>query len=91
MAQQTDDAKNAHTQPLLESAKFEFSQEGNCVIGEGDEFLEISCVSSLGIDREEGKCHFFILKTECWAIEDVNDLKKLFDRIEKTIKNKKGI
>jgi hypothetical protein len=48
MAQQTDDAKNAHTQPLLELAKFEFSQEGNCVTSEGDEFLEISCVSSLG-------------------------------------------
>lgn len=45
------------TEPiLLEKATFEFSQEGNCVEGEGDEFLEISCVSSLGIDREEGKC-----------------------------------
>ena len=70
---------------LLENAKFEFSQEGNCVEGEGDEFLEISCVSSLGIDREEGKCHFFILKTECWSISDVDELKKLFDRIEKSI------
>lgn len=87
MVQQTDDAKNADIQPLLESAKFEFSQEGNCVMGEDAlESLEISCVSSLGIDREEGKSYFFILKTECWAIEDVNDLKKLFDRIEKTIK-----
>jgi len=71
---------------LLESAKFEFSQEGNCVEGDGAEFLEISCVSSLGIDREEGKCHFFILKTEMWSISDVNELKKLFDRIEKSIK-----
>ena len=71
---------------LLESARFEFSQEGNCVIGEGDEFLEISCVSSLGVDREEGKCHFFILKTEMWSISNVEELKKLFDRIEKCIK-----
>jgi hypothetical protein len=73
-------------QPLLESSKFEFSQEGNCVMGEdASEFLEISCVSSLGIDRDEGKCHFFILKTECWSISDVDDLKKLFNRIEKSI------
>jgi hypothetical protein len=71
---------------LLEGARFEFSQEGNCVVGEGDEFLEIACVSSLGIDREEGKCHFFILKTEMWSISNVEELKKLFDRIEKSIK-----
>jgi hypothetical protein len=71
---------------LLESAKFEFSQEGNCVEGDGAEFLEISCVSSLGIDREEGKCHFFILKTEMWSISNVEELKKLFDRIEQSIK-----
>ena len=87
MAQQTHISKMETTQPLLELAKFEFSQEGNCVMGEdASEFLEISCVSSLGIDREEGKSYFFILKTECWAIEDVNDLKELFDRIEKSIK-----
>lgn len=73
---------------LLESAKFEFSQEGNCVKGEGDEFLEIACVSSLGIDREEGKSHFFIIKTEMWSINNIEELKKLFDRIEKCIKNK---
>jgi hypothetical protein len=71
---------------LLENAKFEFSQEGNCVSGEGDEFLEISCVSSLGIDREEGKGVFFIIKTEGWAIEGIDDLKKIFERIEKSIK-----
>jgi hypothetical protein len=71
---------------LLEAARFEFSQEGNCVQGEGDEFLEISCVSSLGIDREDGKGYFFILKTEMWSISDVNELKKLFERIEKSIK-----
>lgn len=73
---------------LLEGARFEFSQEGNCVQGEGDEFLEIACVSSLGIDRDEGKGHFFIIKTESWSISDVAELRKLFDRIEKCIKNK---
>ena len=66
--------------PILENATFNFSQDGNCVDG-GDEFLEIRCDSSLGIDRDEG-C-FFILKTEQWAVESVEDLQVLFDRIKK--------
>lgn len=71
--------------PKLESALFTFYQDGNCVDG-GIEQLEIRCESSLGIDNDEG-C-FFVLKTEQWAIESIDDLKKLFDRIEKVIKNK---
>lgn len=69
----------------LERAMFEFSQEGNCVDG-GLESLEIRCDSSLGID-DDGGC-FYILKTEQWAIDSVDDLQKLFDRIQKSIKNK---
>jgi hypothetical protein len=69
----------------LESAVFNFYQDGNCVDG-GHEQLEIRCESSLGIDNDGG-C-FFILKTEQWAIESADDLQKLFDRIEKVIKNK---
>ena len=48
------------------------------------EFLTIECESSLGIDRDND-C-FFVLKTEKWSIENEQDLKKLFDRIEKVIK-----
>jgi hypothetical protein len=66
----------------LESAKFEFSQEGNCVDG-GYESLEIRMESSLGIDRDGGA--FYILKTDGWAIEGVEDLQKLFDRINKIL------
>ena len=69
-------------EPLLENATFNFSQDGNCVDG-GDEFLEIRCDSSLGIDRD--KLCFFILKTERWAVDSVDDLQKLFDRIKKVI------
>ena len=61
--------------PLLEEATFKFSQDGNCVDG-GDEFLEIRCDSSLGIDRDKG-C-FFILKTEQWAVDSADDLQELF-------------
>lgn len=67
---------------MLDSAKFEFSQEGNCVDG-GIETLEIRLESSLGIDRDKGA--FYILKTDQWAIEGVEDLQKLFDRINKVL------
>ena len=69
-------------EPLLKNATFNFSQDGNCVDG-GDEFLEIRCESSLGLDRDKG-C-FFILKTERWAVDSPEDLQKLFDRIKKVI------
>ena len=68
--------------PLLEEATFKFSQDGNCVDG-GDEFLEIRCDSSLGLDRDKG-C-FFILKTEQWAVDSADDLQELFNRIKKVI------
>ena len=72
---------------LLERATFQFSQDGNCISDSDQyEFLTIECESDLGIDRGEG-C-FYVLKTEKWSINDETDLKKLFDRIEKVIKNK---
>jgi len=71
--------------PLLEEAKFEFSQEGNCMSHKDDaEFLEIKCLSDLGIDRTEGKC-FYVLKTESWSIDSVAELQELFDRIHKSL------
>jgi hypothetical protein len=69
--------------PQLEKAIFEFSQDGNCVDSENNEFLEVRCESSLGIDNDGG-C-FYVLKTEGWSIDNVDDLQKLFDRIQKSI------
>ena len=70
---------------LLERATFEFSQEGNCMSDrDAAEFLTIECESDLGIDRSEG-C-FYVLKTEKWSINDEQDLKKLFYRIQIVIK-----
>lgn len=71
--------------PTLDKAIFEFSQEANCLSHpDASEFLTIECESSLGIDRDEG-C-FYVLKTEKWSIENEQDLKLLFDRIQKVIK-----
>ena len=69
----------------LEKASFEFSQEGNCISGSDHiEILTIECESSLGIDND-GAC-FYVLKTETgWSIDSVEDLQKLFDRINKII------
>lgn len=73
---------------ILERATFEFSQDGNCISDSDQyEFLTIECESSLGIDRDKG-C-FFVLKTEKWSINDEQELKELFDRINKTIQNEK--
>ena len=70
---------------ILERVTFEFSQDANCLTSSDEyESLTIECESSLGIDRDEG-C-FYVLKTEKWSINDENDLKKLFDRIQKVIK-----
>jgi hypothetical protein len=70
---------------ILERATFEFSQDGNCISSSDQyESLIIECESSIGIDRDE-EC-FYVLKTEKWSIDDENDLKKLFDRIQKVIK-----
>jgi hypothetical protein len=75
--------KNNMENPMLDSATFQFSQEANCVDGGDMEVLTIRCESSLGIDRDEG-C-FYILKTDQWAIDSLDDLKELFDRISKVI------
>jgi hypothetical protein len=62
--------------------EFEFYQEATCLSNE-DETLEIRCVSDLGIDNQE-KC-FYILKTNGWSIDNVEELQELFDRLHKTL------
>jgi hypothetical protein len=68
--------------PRLQSASFQFTQDGNCVDG-GYEELIIRCESSLGIDNDEG-C-FYVLETKQWAFDDVSSLKEIIDRISKAI------
>jgi hypothetical protein len=70
--------------PKLEKCSFSFCQDAN-INGSTDEFeeLTIECESSLGIDNDEG-C-FYVLKTNGWSIDNVNDLQELFDRIDKVI------
>jgi hypothetical protein len=77
--------KQMSDKPELERCSFTFDQEGN---GNGTtdeiETLTIECEASLGIDNDEG-C-FYVLKTQGWSIDSVNELQELFDRIQKVIK-----
>jgi len=72
--------------PKLERCSFTFNQEGN---GNGTtdeiENLTIECEASLGIDND-GEC-YYVLKTDGWSIDNVNELQELFDRIQKIINN----
>ena len=69
--------------PKLENAKFTFSQEANCIDGGDMEEIIIRCESDMGIDN--GGC-FYVLETKRWAIDSIDELKALFDRISKVIK-----
>jgi len=69
----------------LDKVTFEFTQEENCMSNDmgGVESLTIECTSDLGITNTDGA--FFVLKTEQWSIDGVDDLKLLFDKIEQAI------
>lgn len=74
--------------PNLHSASFEFSQVGN-TNGTTSEYenLDISFESSLGLDFDGDG--FYVLRTEGWSVDGVEDLQELFDRIKKVMLDKK--
>jgi hypothetical protein len=69
----------------LDKITFEFTQEEHCMSNTmgGVETLTIECMSDFGITESDGV--FYVLKTEQWAINDINELKQLFDKIEQAI------
>lgn len=71
------------SKPKLEEAVFTFTQEAHCNSSEEYEEIKIAYMSSLGVDRDKGG--YFVLKTDSWAVENENDLKELFDRINKIL------
>jgi len=66
--------------PSLDTIVFRFEQEENCVDGGLGEVLEVEAKSSLGIDGDGGA--FYVLKTEQWAISDIDDLIVMLKRVE---------
>jgi hypothetical protein len=75
-----EEKKDSMEPVFLENCTFNFTQEANCKADtDDDEELEIKYTSDLGLDRTGGG--FFVLKTEGWAINDEQDIKRLLDRI----------
>lgn len=71
--------------PKLERANFFFTQEPNCDSdSNGVERLIIDFQSSLGLDYDRGG--YFVLSTDGWSVDDEQDLKRLFDRINSLMK-----
>ena len=67
--------------PLLERCSFEFSQDGNCLVGrDASETLIIDVESSLGIDRNDGEV-FYVLRTEGWSVDGIKDLEDIIKRV----------
>ena len=66
----------------LDEMTFRFTQEANCVDGTSDDVEEIivEAKSSLGIDNDGGA--FYVLKTEQWAFDDVDELITMLRRVE---------
>ena len=69
----------------LDKVTFEFTQEEHCLSSEmgGVETLVVECLSDLGITSTDGA--FFVLKTEQWAVNNIEEMKALFDKIENAI------
>ena len=73
------------TDVMLNKVTFEFTQDEHCMSNDMDgvESLTIECMSDIGISNDSSG--FFVLKTEQWAINDIDELKLLFDKIEQAI------
>lgn len=74
--------------PILESIKFKFSQESNCVDGGEAEEISVRFESDIGIERTNGG--FFVIETKQWAFETPGELTDLINRcVNLKIKNLK--
>jgi hypothetical protein len=64
---------------ILNEVSFDFEQsQDDCGPSHKDQFLKVQIV-----DGGAGK--YFVLETERWAIESIDDLKDIFDKIGKVI------
>ena len=64
--------------PVLNKSSFHFTQEGNTE-GTTSDFEEITIDYEV-IDDEGG---FFVIRTEGWSMDSVEEMEELFNRIRK--------
>jgi hypothetical protein len=70
--------------PELTRCEFQFEQDGNSIDG-GDEMLIVEVkTNSPSLDKDD---LFFVLKTEQWSIDSLDELKKLVNGITELIEN----
>jgi hypothetical protein len=70
--------------PSLDTMTFKFEQDSNCVDGGGiGEMLTVEAKSSLGIDGDGGA--FYVLRTEQWAINDIDDMIETLKRVKQAV------
>jgi len=67
----------------LNEVKYTFCQEGNCVDNEQFEILELTVKSNLG--HLENQEYFFVIKTEQWSFDSIEEFRDLVQKVEKSI------
>ncbi len=77
---------NKEPKPLCGKASFEFTQEGNTLGTTTDyEKLEIN-VESQEADITKDDEEFYVIKTNGWSIDNIDEFEKLFRKIKNIIK-----
>jgi hypothetical protein len=75
---------NEPERATLDMVSAVFMQEGNCVDG-GDETITVEYKSDLGVDNTDGG--FFVIKTEQWAFENIEEFAEMIKRVEQIMGN----
>jgi hypothetical protein len=70
--------------PILHSAKFEFSQEGNCN-GSTNEVEELTIELESSTVIEDGECYIVLRTPTGWSIDSLDELAELIERCKKVI------
>jgi hypothetical protein len=72
----------------LDGVKFNFSQEGNCIDGLEFEQIDIEIKNDIGHLETEG--YFFVIRTNQWSFDSLDEFKSMIEKIEKSIKSFKS-
>ena len=69
----------------VEKVTFDFNQKAHCMSDDEFEQIQIEIISDLG--RCEDGEFFFVIKTEQFSLDNIDELKTLFDKIELAVAN----
>ena len=75
--------KEKENEPEISSVKVVFNQEGN-TLGTTSEYESIEVSLEFQLSEKEGP--FFVIKTEGWSFDDIQDIDKLVKKALKILK-----